>query len=83
MKLIMTAIRDSKTDQFDRPMFTISVGQAVRSFADAVNRQEADNMLYQHPEDYELFEIGIFDTDTAGMEVKKPASVALASNFKR
>ena len=65
MKMVICSIRDSAADAYGRPFFLPSVGVAIRSFTDEVNRPSEDNQIYQHPEDFDLFEFGEFD-DTSG-----------------
>jgi hypothetical protein len=61
MKMVICSIRDSAADAYGRPFFLPSVGVAIRSFTDEVNRASEDNQIYQHPEDFDLFELGEFD----------------------
>ena len=65
MKMVICSIRDSAADAYGRPFFLPSVGVAIRSFTDEVDRPSEDNQIYQHPEDFDLFELGEFD-DTTG-----------------
>ena len=64
MKMVICSIRDSAADAYGRPFFLPSVGVAIRSFTDEVNRSAEDNQIYQHPEDFDLFELGEFDDAT-------------------
>lgn len=64
MVLIMVSVRDRAADTFARPFCVPSIGVAMRTFADEINRASGDNPLYQHPEDYDLYEIGGFDEAT-------------------
>lgn len=59
--MVIVSIRDYKAEVFMRPFFAQATGAAVRMFQDEVNRDGTDNMLYRHPEDFGLFEIGLFD----------------------
>lgn len=61
MRMVMVCIRDAKADIFGRPFFTQSAGVAIRSFSDEVSREDKDNTMYNHPEDYALYEVGLFD----------------------
>ncbi len=82
MKLAIFAVRDVKTSQYGNPMFLQADGQAIRSFQDECNRADAQNMLYLHPEDFELFKVGWFDTDSGLFETFVPVSVAHAASLK-
>lgn len=65
MILKIFSIRDSAVDSFGTPMFNTHTGGMVRAFTDEVNRAAEDNPYYKHPDDYELYEIGTFETDNA------------------
>lgn len=84
MKLIVLAIRDSASEVFGQPNFVASIGGAVRSFGDEVNRDAQDNSLYQHPDDFEMYELGTFDNTTARFELlDSPRMVARAKDQVR
>lgn len=81
MKLPMFSIRDSALDAFMRPFIAPSTGLAMRSFADEVNR--ADSEMCKHPEDYELYQVGVFDEE-AGLVAAVPLkSLARAVDVKK
>ena len=83
MKMVICSIRDSAADAYGRPFFLPSVGVAIRSFTDEVNRPSEDNQIYQHPEDFDLFELGEFD-DTSGRStlLDVPKQLALGRMVK-
>lgn len=64
MKMIVCSIKDRAADAFGRPFYVPAVGVAIRSFQDEVNRAADDSQIYQHPEDFDLFELGEFDDAT-------------------
>lgn len=64
MKQYVVSVFDSAMQAFARPIFVPALGVAIRSFADEVNRQAPDNQMHQHPDDFELFELGTFDEET-------------------
>jgi len=66
MKLIICTVKDRAADAYGRPMFVPSTGVAIRSFSDEINRNNADNQLYNHPDDFDLYELGEFD-DNSGL----------------
>jgi len=65
---IVCAVQDRKSELFAAPMLFINEADAVRNFADAVNREDSNSMLYLHPDDYDMFRIGIYD-DSNGVLV--------------
>ena len=66
MKLIICTVKDRAADAYGRPMFVPSTGVAIRSFSDEINRNNADNQLFNHPDDFDLYELGEFD-DNSGL----------------
>lgn len=75
-------IRDRAANCFDRPSFHLSVGAAVRSFTDEVNRAAQDNMLYKHPEDFDLFVLGEYDDNSAKFVCGEPRQVAVGKDVR-
>ena len=56
-------VYDTKAEMFEPPFYSRSELEAERIFSDAVN--QADSRVGKHPEDYQLFLLGTFETDTA------------------
>lgn len=84
MKMFVLALRDRQLNGFSRPIFVPAIGMGVRSFVDEVNREDPTNPVWSHPEDYELFHIGMWDEESGLFECQVPAvSVAIASNMRR
>lgn len=82
MKLKMYAIKDRATEQYDRPLYFLSAGQANRAFTDEINRADGNNAIYQHPDDYDMYDIGEFNTDTGETEGKKPELMTRGKDVK-
>lgn len=57
------SIRDLKVNAFAPPMHLQTEAQARRLFSTEVNRKDEKNMLYLHPEDYDLYYHGEFDEE--------------------
>lgn len=60
------SVKDTNAETFGRPFFVPAVGVALRSFADEVNRDASDNLYFNHPEDFILYSLGIWD-DNSGI----------------
>lgn len=69
MKRVVVAVRDSAMLAFAQPIVVPSVGVAVRSFSDEVNRREPGNVVAAHPEDYELWYVADYEEESAGFSV--------------
>lgn len=63
MKLKIFTIYDSKATAYLQPFFMATTGQAIRAFTDATN--DSKTQFYAHPEDFTLFEVGLYDDTTA------------------
>lgn len=74
---VMLSVFDSAALTYGQPFFVPAVGAGVRAVGDEVNRAAADNPLYQHPDDFVVFELGTFDDQTGQLEVlAEPRHVA-------
>ncbi|AXH77914.1 MAG: nonstructural protein [Microviridae sp.] len=76
----VVSIRDRVADVFAQPAFVVSAGAAVRSFGDALGK---DEQLGAHPEDYDLWEIGAYDDSTAELVNLPNRQLALGKDFKK
>lgn len=65
MKYVVCVVRDSAADVFGVPYFVQSKGAAVRAFIDEINRPADNNTLFNHPEDFALFELGTYNDEDA------------------
>ncbi|WNK13793.1 MAG: nonstructural protein [Microvirus sp.] len=77
MQLVICAVFDSAAQAYNRPFFAPSVGLAVRSFRDEVNRNAPENPMYNHSDDFSLHQLGVFDDANAQLQVA-PEIITLA-----
>lgn len=75
----MYSVFDSKAAFFGKPFFEQREESAIRTFSDAVNEKNPNNMWNKHPEDYSLFFLGQFDDQTGVITVDLPRNVITAS----
>ena len=81
MIFIVCAVRDRAVDAFGRPIFVATNGAAIRSFSDEVNRSGADSPMHQHPEDYDLYQLGTFDDGSGKFEcLEQPRMLAVGKD---
>lgn len=59
------SVYDSKAEAYLQPFFSITAGQATRSFSDACLDQ--NHQFHKHAGDYTLFEIGTYEDETGIM----------------
>ena len=60
--LTIVAVKDRAVDAYNRPFYVPTIGAAIRSFTDEVNRNESE--MQAHPEDYDLYDMGTFCDQT-------------------
>lgn len=83
MKHACFAVRDTCIGAYNMPMFFHNSAGAVRALGDAVNRAKEDNSYYQHPEHYQLYEIGTFDDETGVFEPIVPVFIVDCQSLVR
>lgn len=66
MKMLVLAIFDVQAQAFMRPLFVATKGIGIRMIADEAGRNAPDNLMFHHPEDFRLFELGEWD-DNSGL----------------
>lgn len=80
---VICSVKDRAADAYGRPLFVPSVGLAIRSFTDEVNRDAPDNQMFHHSDDFDLFELGTFDDNTGIIECYAvPKQLALGKQVK-
>jgi hypothetical protein len=72
---VIVSVRDTAAEAFGRPMYLQSLGVAIRSFTDEVNREDKDNQLFNHPDDFDLYELGVFDDSIGKYELRENPTV--------
>lgn len=75
MKQVVMCVKDRAADTFGRPFNVPAVAAGVRSFTDEINRSADDNQMYKHADDFDLFELGVFDDTTGLYECGAPTLV--------
>lgn len=83
MTWVMMSVRDAKSDAYGRPFFVQTVGAGIRSFDDEVNRAQEDNMLFHHPEDFALWQLGHFHDHDGTFEIITPKLLVQADQVKK
>jgi len=81
MRYKVLTVRDRAIDAYGQPFFSASVGGAIRSFSDEINRAHENNQLNKHPEDFDLFSLGEFDDQTGEFDATRPQQVAVGKDL--
>ena len=71
MRLTIMALFDTKAKSFMVPQFFATPEMGVRAIRNAVNDPVA-GFLYRNPEDFIVFNLGVWDDSTGAVEVKLP-----------
>lgn len=80
MKVKIFSIYDVKAQAFNQPFFSNNRGTAIRSFAEAIS--DKNSMYGKYPEDFVLFEIGVFDDESCGIDcLSSPQNCGNALEF--
>lgn len=82
MKRFIVSVRDRAADTYGQPFYVTGLGQAIRSFTDEVNRAEKGNALFEHPEDFDLYEIGNFDDSSGVIERTEVRMICVGKDVK-
>ena len=72
-------VRDLKTG-FMTPTTDFNDASARRNFEHAV--MQRNSLMYTHAEDYELFKIGQYDSDTGYIESQMPTMICAGTDVK-
>lgn len=69
-KKLLVAVYDKKIGLFDPPVPVRHIGEAIRMFADI--KKNPDTKFGMHPEDFDLFQIGVYDEPSGTVENLQP-----------
>lgn len=84
MKLFVIATRDIKTDSYGRPITIQHLGAAIRAFEDQIQGKtpNGDPDLINHPEDFELYQLGFYN-DATGEFTNEKLQIAVGANYRK
>lgn len=84
MKLFLVTIRDAVAGTWRAPACVNSLGGFLRGMSDEVNRAAPDNDFYKHPEDFEVYKLGMYDDESGRFELEpNPVSIGLLKSMVR
>lgn len=82
MRMTLVCVLDKATQQFGNPFVVVNKGQALRTFGDEVQSSNPDNQIAKHPDDFELYFLGHYETDNASFElVDVPERISRGTDF--
>lgn len=78
-KFVVCSVADAAVGAFMQPFFARSIGEARRSFGDAVNDPKME--FGKHPRDYELVHLGNWDDSGQLTILDKPEVICRAVDW--
>lgn len=82
MKYYVIVTRDIVADVHSIPMFVPNIGSAIRSFGDLCKSKEKGNTIAEHPEDFELIQLGEYDDQDASFNTQERKQIAVGANYR-
>lgn len=79
MKVKMYSVKDVKAKEFNFPFTFANDAAAVRGFGDAICHGDKNSLLASHPADFQLWSIGVFDTESGVVVSYGSDAVVLAT----
>lgn len=79
MKVFVYSVLDRASGFYDRPFVARSDQEAVRSFGDIARDEK--HPIGQHPDDYTLMRLGVFDDNTGAIEPQVPEKLFNAAEM--
>lgn len=58
MHQVLVSVYDLKSQEYAPPFLQRSTAEAIRTFTSEVNKEKEGNLLFQNPEDFQLFHVG-------------------------
>lgn len=81
-KKLVCSVYDSKVGTYDKPMFFLTKGEAIRAWITGVN--DPNTGFYAYPEDYSLMELGEYDEKLGSFtNHTAPINLGLAASYKK
>lgn len=88
-KHVVVTVFDSAARTFGPPMLVSHPGLSIRQFTNEVNRADEKNPLFTNSEDFELYQVALFDDETCRFDpfmkdgVPTPELLITGKNVKR
>lgn len=79
MKQKILAVHDRAINAYMQPFFTPALGAGVRAFQDEINNEQSP--MHKHPDDYDLYHLGEFDTETGNFTSITPTQIAIGKQL--
>lgn len=81
--MYVCAVFDTAVQAFLQPFQVPHTGAAVRGFTDEINHSDKDQPMARHPDDYELYLLATFDTETGQYDQDNRRQLVRGKDAKR
>lgn len=81
IKLVVTAVLDSKVKQYSQPNVHRTLDEAIRSFGSACMQPDHDFVKFAG--DFSFWHLGFYYPETGELEAITPHLISAASDFKK
>lgn len=81
MQKLLISVRDSKAESWSAPFVADNKAVALREFGTLV--QDGRTIVGQHPADFDIFVVGIFDSTDGEVESLDPEHLANGLDFTK
>lgn len=82
MIIYAIGLRDIKANQHLPPMFTPNIAVGLRDLADMVNDKAGTMVWQKHPEDFEIYHLFDWETDTGKIDQEHYKQLMVLSALK-
>ncbi len=79
MKKLLISVKDSKAESWSAPFVADNKAVALREFGTLV--QDGRTLVGQHPADFDMFVVGVFDTALGQVQSLVPDHLANGLDF--
>ena len=75
MRKLLMSLYDLKAEEYLVPFLVPTLGSAYRMLQDEVKRGRDDSPLSTHPGDFDLIQLGVFDTESGDIDTDSRSRV--------
>lgn len=79
MQFLILSLRDIKADLFHPPIYSANLMVTLRDIGDHIQAGTAQEHWVKHPQDFELYQLGTWDSATGETVSEKRQITALSS----
>lgn len=82
MRFTIVALRDIKANYWHPPIFVRNTMVTLRNLSDEINTPEKKEDWQRHPEDFELYELGSWDSEQGDFDIANPKQICVLSSLR-